>query len=86
MTIGKIMKNVPMQSKRKPKYNFPLDTMEVGEALIVHETELDRSVAKELPIIRQYVYRKAEQEGKTYSVRKYNEKGFGIGIGIWRIS
>tara|TARA_R100001510_G_C7656678_1_gene216980 strand:- start:3606 stop:3866 length:261 start_codon:yes stop_codon:yes gene_type:complete len=86
MTIGKIMKNVPLQSKRKPKYNFPLETMEVGEALIVHETELVRSVVKELPIIRQYVYRKAEQEGKTYSVRKYNEKGFGIGIGIWRLT
>ena len=82
MTIGKIMKNVPLHSKRKPKYNFPLDTLEVAEALIVHETELIRSIKKELPIIRQYVYRKGKQDNKTFSVRKYNAKGFGDGIGI----
>tara|TARA_B100001094_G_C17750697_1_gene585634 strand:- start:158 stop:430 length:273 start_codon:yes stop_codon:yes gene_type:complete len=73
-TIGTLVKEPPTYKRkyRQAKYNIPLEEMSIGNALFISKEELHRTLEQEIPLIRQYVYRKAEQLGMKFSVRKFD--------------
>ena len=80
--MTEIIKGIPIPDKptgRPRKYNLPLDTMSVGDHVLV-KTEDDKT--KEAKVIRNAVARYVKKNpNRVYTVRKLDD-----GIGIWRVS
>ena len=71
--------HIPKTKGRKPKYDFDLDLMEVGDSIVIRIAQT--KIAKEVKIIRNRVdyYRAKNKHKKNFTVRQVDE-----GVGIWR--
>ena len=70
---------IPKTKGRKPKYDFDLDLMEVGDSIVIRIPQT--KIAKEVKIIRNRVdyYRAKNKHKKNFTVRQVDE-----GVGVWR--
>ena len=61
--------DISVSSTTRNKRDYEIDGVHYR---FISKEELQRTLEQEIPLIRQYVYRKAEQLGMKFSVRKFD--------------